>query len=66
MTCSQCGATIADKALICYKCGTQTTAPRHQPAAVRPGGGWIRPVMLVVVLAVLLGLAWQAGLFGPR
>lgn len=66
MTCSQCGATIAEKALICYKCGAQTTTPRHQAAVVRSARGWIRPVMLVVVLAVLLGLAWQAGLFGAN
>lgn len=63
MTCSQCGATIAEKALICYKCGAQTTAPRHQPAAVSTRSGWVRPLLLVAVLAALLGLAWRAGLF---
>lgn len=63
MTCSQCGATIAEKALICYKCGAQTTAPRHQPVAVPTRAGWVRPLLLVAVLAALLGLAWRAGLF---
>lgn len=32
MTCTQCGATIAAKALICYRCGTATTEARHKPA----------------------------------
>jgi hypothetical protein len=31
MTCTHCGATIAAKALICYKCGNATTAPRVKP-----------------------------------
>jgi len=63
VTCSQCGATIAEKALICYKCGTQTMAPRHQPAAIAPPNRWVRPALLAAALAGLLGLAWQAGLF---
>ena len=32
MQCKNCGAEIADKALICYKCGTATTEARYQPA----------------------------------
>ena len=46
MQCRNCGAEIADKALICYKCGTATTEAKYQPAklprlvalALRPGG----------------------------
>ena len=31
MQCRSCGAEIADKALICYKCGTATTEAKYQP-----------------------------------
>lgn len=64
MTCSQCGASIADKALICYKCGAGTTPPRHGPAAVPSGRTWVRPVAVLVFVAAALALAWSAGLLG--
>jgi hypothetical protein len=35
MTCRHCGTDIADRALICYRCGRATTAPRVKP----PGEG---------------------------
>ena len=36
MICRNCGTEIADKAIICYRCGTATTDPVRKPAAVRP------------------------------
>jgi len=33
MTCGSCGATIADKAIVCYRCGAATAIPA---APVRP------------------------------
>ena len=33
MTCRNCGTEIADKALICYRCGKATTDPRIKPPA---------------------------------
>ena len=33
MTCKHCGTEIAEKALICFKCGQATTAPRVKPPA---------------------------------
>ena len=33
MQCRNCGAEIADKALICYRCGTATTEAKYKPAA---------------------------------
>jgi hypothetical protein len=33
MTCRQCGTDIAEKALICYRCGAATTDPVFQPPA---------------------------------
>ncbi len=34
MNCRQCGTEIAEKALICFKCGAATTDPVYQPPAV--------------------------------
>ena len=31
MQCRKCGAEIAEKALICYRCGTATTEAKYQP-----------------------------------
>ena len=64
MICRNCGTEIADKALICYKCGTATTEPRIKPPSegplfARPRRSRVPVVILVVliVLALLL-LAW--------
>ena len=38
MICRNCGTEIADKALICYRCGKPTTDARVAPAVVRRGG----------------------------
>ena len=62
MICRNCGTEIADKAIVCYRCGTATTDPVRKPAAVgsRRGGGLMPLVGLV--LMVLLGLfLGQAG-----
>jgi hypothetical protein len=54
MTCRACGTEIAEKALICYKCGAATTDPVHQP----PGSATRRPrASFVVTFVALLILA---------
>jgi uncharacterized membrane protein YvbJ len=63
MRCRQCGTEIADKALICYRCGTATTEAKFKaPAAAgrrrsRRTLGYIIAVVLLVLLAILLLLA---------
>ena len=54
MTCRSCGATIADKAIVCYRCG----APTAQPAPVKPAasGSRGRLIFLLVVLAAAIVL----------
>jgi hypothetical protein len=55
MNCRQCGTEIADKALICYRCGTATTDPVYQPpSSSRPRSR----VSFIVTFAalVLLGI----------
>jgi hypothetical protein len=61
MTCRHCGTEIADKAIICYRCGAATTDPVRRAAPIRPRRG--RTLSLVgLVLLVLLGLyLGQAG-----
>lgn len=70
MKCRQCGTEIADKALICYRCGNATTEPRVKP----PDGGSLferprrsrRPLVLVVIVLILALLAaWMMGVIGP-
>ena len=54
MICRSCGTEIADKALICYRCGTATTEARFKPAAVPRRSPWslIVSVIAIVVLAL--------------
>jgi uncharacterized membrane protein YvbJ len=51
VTCRNCGAEIADKALICYRCGTATTEAKYQPAEL--GAGRSRSRLVWIVLAIL-------------
>ena len=56
MKCRNCGIEIADKALICYRCGTATTEAKYQPhtPARRGSSSTILIVTLVMALLVLL------------
>ena len=51
MICRNCGAEIAEKALICYRCGTATTEAKYRPA---PLGRRQGPSLLVVVFVIVL------------
>ena len=69
MLCTHCGTEIADKALICYRCGNATTEPRIKPLAEgslfeRPRRSRLPLVLLVVAIVLALLAAWYAGLFG--
>ena len=67
MICRNCGTEIADKAIVCYRCGTATTDPVRRPAAVRPGGGRLVPVVglvLLVLLGLFLGQAGRMNVYG--
>ena len=52
MKCRNCGTEIAEKALICYKCGTATTEAKYKAAVPARTGG--RTLLLVIVVAVIL------------
>jgi uncharacterized membrane protein YvbJ len=58
MKCRQCGTEIADKALICYRCGTATTEAQYQPYVAPRRRVGSRSVIVVVAIALLVLLAW--------
>ena len=62
MVCRQCGTQIAEKALICFKCGIATTERRLAPPAGVPRRSRLPLVGAAVLLAAVLLGAWQAGL----
>ena len=49
MICASCGARIAEKAIICYRCGAPTAAPVAPGPAVRSGR--TRSVLIVALIA---------------
>jgi hypothetical protein len=51
MTCAHCGTEIADKALVCYRCGRATTTSPARPA---PAGRPRSPIPVVAALLVLI------------
>jgi len=58
MLCTHCGTEIADKAIICFRCGAGTTDPVRQPARLPQRRN---PLLGFVVVAVLLLLALYMG-----
>ena len=53
--CKACGTEIADKALICYRCGEATAGARVKPHAPRSRRSRV-PVAIGVVLLLVAGL----------
>jgi hypothetical protein len=56
MTCKHCGTEIADKALVCYRCGQATVEPRVKPGAParrRPSSLPLVAALLVLILGAL-------------
>ncbi len=58
MTCKHCGTEIADKALICFRCGKATTEPRVKPPVEASLFARRRrsaaPVIVAIIVAVVL------------
>ena len=57
MQCRSCHAEIADKALICYKCGTATIEAKYQPAPLPRASSRSGLVPTVIALALLAAAA---------
>ena len=58
MQCRSCGAQIADKAIVCYRCGASTTDPVRVPATLKRRRS---PLFSFVLAALLLLLALYLG-----
>jgi len=63
MLCKRCGTEIADKALICYRCGAATTEPRIKPPAdgpifARPRRARLPIAAIVILIVLALVAAW--------
>ena len=56
MKCRHCGTEIADKALICYRCGTATTEAKFKPAAPRRSSPRLIAGILVIVSVAVAAL----------
>jgi hypothetical protein len=60
MVCRHCGTEIADKAIICFRCGAGTTEPVRRPQPVRKTRSPILSfvaIVLLVLIALYLGQA---------
>ena len=53
MKCRQCGTEIADKAIVCYRCGTATTEAKFKAPPARKGWSSINLVSSVLAVALL-------------
>lgn len=56
MQCRHCGAEIAGKALVCYRCGTATAEAKYAPATTsrrRSRSGLVASLLALVLLLVL-------------
>ena len=63
MQCRNCGTEIADKAIVCYRCGTGTTDPVRAPVPVRPrrpAGPPLAAAVAPLLLALVLLFAAQS------
>ena len=61
MQCRNCGTEIADKAIVCYRCGTATTDPVRKAVQIKPRRS---PLLSFVVAALLVLIALYMGYAG--
>jgi hypothetical protein len=64
MQCRQCGTEIAEKAIVCYRCGAATTDPVRKPVPVRPAGSapsLLSGIAILVVALLMLVFARASG-----
>jgi hypothetical protein len=57
--CRQCGTEIADKAIVCYRCGAATAQPVRRAATSagrRRGFGLVMPAVILVIIAAAVVL----------
>lgn len=60
MKCRECGTEIAEKALICFRCGASVEEPLTKPYVVKKRK---RPLVVYVVFAIIVLIAFLIMLF---
>ena len=63
MRCHACGTEIADKALVCFRCGAATSEPIHSPAPARGKSSAVGTLASLLALVLLVVLALFMGRF---
>jgi hypothetical protein len=64
MKCRNCGTEIADKAIVCYRCGTATTDPVRKPVPAKAGGkgpSLLSGVAILVIALIVISFARASG-----
>jgi hypothetical protein len=64
MKCRNCGTEIAEKAIVCFRCGASTADPVRRPAAARQRRRYRSSLDLVVALLLLVFFALYLGVAG--
>ena len=60
MQCRSCGTEIADKAIVCYRCGHATSDPVRRPVPVARRRSPLVFLVVVAALGILAGYLYQA------
>jgi phosphotransferase system glucose/maltose/N-acetylglucosamine-specific IIC component len=58
MQCRSCGAQIADKAIVCYRCGAGTTDPVRKAVPIKRRSPLV-PGVVAAILALAALYMWQ-------
>jgi len=67
MICRHCGTEIADKAIVCFRCGTATSDPKVTPPSAAPRRSRVPAgLALVVVVIAALFMSQAAAGEAPR
>jgi hypothetical protein len=64
MQCRHCGTEIADKAIVCYRCGAATTDPVRKPAPIRRGASapsLLTGISILIVALLMVSFAKASG-----
>ena len=64
MQCRNCGTEIADKAIVCYRCGTATTDPVRKPVPIgqtRSAPSLVPGLAMIAVALLMLSFAKASG-----
>ena len=60
MQCRQCGTEIADKAIVCFRCGAATSDPVRKAVPVRSARSPLVPAGVIIALLLVALYTWQA------